>query len=622
MDRRRVFLLPLVAALPLVLAAATSSCGATVVFADCNDGERECNGECVVVSSDPSNCGACGVECPEGVCESGQCTTGGCKPPTVDCGGTCVDTSLDPNHCGACFSPCDDGVCNNGQCAEECPPNLTNCFGSCVDTTSDGNNCGFCGNQCGDEQGCISGNCVGNPCEEPFELCNGECVDTQFDDENCSFCGNGCPGFQTCEFGQCIGGACDDAVCNICDVVFLPSDLIFQATGTTEFSGNDHIPICTGASAPEVLHVFTAPATGVYTFDTIRSSYDTALVLMDESCSTLDCSDDEIGAAAQIQAPLEAGRTVYLVVDGFDSGPYALNVNFVGDCPPGTTQCGGDCVDTSNDPSNCGGCGIPCAIGAACNFGECEMLCNGPCGTCEPTVFLPSSVPQSTVGSTLGLESALSPSCGDGTAGEKLHFFQAPFAGTFVFSTGTSEFDTVLTLLDPATCGELACNDDASSPTSLVSMVMTQGQGVYVLVDGANGESGTYTLTVAGSSQPACPTVAMANTVPQTVSGTTAGSLNARAGTCGGGSAPDNTFAFTAPTTKTYVIDTIGSSFDTVLYVLNGTCTGTQELGCNDDVPGLGSVSQLSVPLTAGQAVTIVVDGWGQHAGNYQLRIQ
>jgi hypothetical protein len=42
-----------------------------------------------------------------------------------------------------------------------------------------------------------------------------------------------------------------------------------------------------------------------------------------------------------------------------------------GSCTAGQVQCGAACVDTSTDPSNCGGCGTKCSAGQVCNAGSC-----------------------------------------------------------------------------------------------------------------------------------------------------------------------------------------------------------------------------------------------------------
>ncbi len=103
-----------------------------------------------------------------------------------------------------------------------------------------------------------------------------------------------------------------------------------------------------------------------------------------------------------------------------------------------------------------------------------------------------------------------------------------------------------------------------------------------------------------------------------TVLGTTTGA-SAESGSCGGADAPEATYFYFAPRAGTYVVDTIGSEIDTVLYIRNDTGT---ELGCNDDVtPGSVTQSRLTLSLAAGQMVTIVVDGFSTETGNFTLRI-
>lgn len=54
-------------------------------------------------------------------------------------------------------------------------------------------------------------------------------------------------------------------------------------------------------------------------------------------------------------------------------------------CPGGTTRCGGACVHTASDASNCGSCGAACAAGQSCQGGACT--CNGErcAGCCDGT---------------------------------------------------------------------------------------------------------------------------------------------------------------------------------------------------------------------------------------------
>ncbi|MBI3786491.1 MAG: carboxypeptidase regulatory-like domain-containing protein [Deltaproteobacteria bacterium] len=100
--------------------------------------------------------------------------------------------------------------------------------------------------------------------------------------------------------------------------------------------------------------------------------------------------------------------------------------------------------------------------------------------------------------------------------------------------------------------------------------------------------------------------------------GTTSGA-SADVASCGGGEAPEAKISYTAPRDGTYTFDTLGSSFDTVLYVRNQQ---GGEIGCNDDIQvGVNSRSRLNLLLTAGQAVSIVVDGFGAQSGAFVLRI-
>jgi hypothetical protein len=100
-------------------------------------------------------------------------------------------------------------------------------------------------------------------------------------------------------------------------------------------------------------------------------------------------------------------------------------------------------------------------------------------------------------------------------------------------------------------------------------------------------------------------------------SGSTVGETNDQDPSCAMSSAPDVAFVWTALVGGTYTFDTVGSSFDTVLFVRED-CVGA-ELACNDDAVMLQS--QVAVDLMAGQSVTVVVDGWGNSTGNYVLNI-
>ncbi len=82
----------------------------------------------------------------------------------------------------------------------------------------------------------------------------------------------------------------------------------------------------------------------------------------------------------------------------------------------------------------------------------------------------------------------------------------------------------------------------------------------------------------------------------------------------------DVALSWTAPTGGCWQIDTIGSDFDTVLLVLEGSCGGLV-LDCDDDAGGDGA-SLVELELGRGDELTLVVDGrTAADAGDYQLNI-
>ena len=92
-------------------------------------------------------------------CSSYDCPTG-----LVKCGGQCVSITSDEENCGACGNACGSGmVCSHGVCDETCPETpvfFTDCDGECVDLRTDPDNCGMCNNACLDYQVCYELYCV------------------------------------------------------------------------------------------------------------------------------------------------------------------------------------------------------------------------------------------------------------------------------------------------------------------------------------------------------------------------------------------------------------------------------------------------------------------------------
>ncbi|HEX4406521.1 MAG TPA: hypothetical protein VH560_16900, partial [Polyangia bacterium] len=105
------------------------------------------------VDGSPSTGGTAGT--------SGAPSDGGACPSYQSlCNGACIPTSTDPNNCGGCGIKCASTLsCAGGSCASGCLPGLDSCAQSCVDRMSDSQNCGSCGKVCAKGEGCVKGSC-------------------------------------------------------------------------------------------------------------------------------------------------------------------------------------------------------------------------------------------------------------------------------------------------------------------------------------------------------------------------------------------------------------------------------------------------------------------------------
>jgi hypothetical protein len=105
------------------------ACVEGVCVYECVDGALDCgDGMCTYLGSDPNNCGGCGQVCAEGeVCSGGACcnptisdcfgSSDPCVFPFIMCGGGCVDPTSDPDNCGGCGVRCGEtAVCIGGFC--------------------------------------------------------------------------------------------------------------------------------------------------------------------------------------------------------------------------------------------------------------------------------------------------------------------------------------------------------------------------------------------------------------------------------------------------------------------------------------------------------------------------
>ncbi len=97
---------------------------------------------CTNTLVDSYNCGTCAVQCSEGYCRNGECVSATAESvstesviaasiaervcpdpayPTV-CNGECVNTTSDPFNCGNCGIECDRAACLDGSCILDSNP--------------------------------------------------------------------------------------------------------------------------------------------------------------------------------------------------------------------------------------------------------------------------------------------------------------------------------------------------------------------------------------------------------------------------------------------------------------------------------------------------------------------
>ena len=158
-------------------------------------------------------------------------------------------------------------------------------------------------------------------------------------------------------------------------------------------------------------------------------------------------------------------------------------------CPAGTTDCAGTCTDTSNDSMHCGACGSPCQGGGMCIASTCQLPC--------PGLDIGAQVPQTLVGDTTGKLDEMGSPCGGSGSPESTFTFTAPSDGFYSFDTLGSDSDTVLYVLYGACDGELlACSDDEIGPWSQVVVELYAGLSVVVVVDGYGASSGQFYLNI------------------------------------------------------------------------------------------------------------------------------
>lgn len=112
-----------------------------------------------------------------------------------------------------------------------------------------------------------------------------------------------------------------------------------------------------------------------------------------------------------------------------------------------------------------------------------------------------------------------------------------------------------------------------------------------------------------------------------TYTGTTEGNIGSNIGACGGG-AGEAVFFFVLTEPSFVQLDSIGTSFDSVIYVRKGECEGGVEIGCDDDSANSANAAFIEFPILYPGVYYVFLDGFtidpnfGANDGPFVLNAQ
>jgi hypothetical protein len=379
--------------------------GAGAGSSNCETGLDDCdhdsdNGCETDLASDSQNCGRCGAVCASDFCSGGICTSTECPAGSADCNqdesDRCEANLSSLEDCVVCGKVCSDrngeASCTSRGCAISCGDGFGDCdedadTGCEADFAEDIDHCGACGAACVNEHGrtsCSEGRCRPS-CTLGFDDCNEDPADGCEADlgtsrSHCGACGERCrPENAT---GSCVEGvceaSCDDgfADCNGDITDGCEADLSSPETCgdcATHCSDNGGTPLCDDGECD--IRCDTGRG------NCINGALDGCET--NTNLSVLHCS--ECGHAC----PTAVGTPACL--DGICG---------VSNCTEPFAECDREdataCeTDVTEDPDNCGGCGIECffphasgnCVNRSCVFDECEAgwgnCANGTADGCE-----------------------------------------------------------------------------------------------------------------------------------------------------------------------------------------------------------------------------------------------
>ncbi len=434
------------------LANASESCATGSCLLDtCDALYANCDGSngngCERPINTLTDCGGCGVVCdvPNAAesCSTGTCTMGACEAGYANCDGLasngCERSIRTLSDCGGCGVTCDlpnaGESCSTGTCTlVTCNAGFANCDGTtsngCETPTTTLTNCGGCGVSCSRAHAtpsCSSGMCQIGSCDTGWADCDGMdangCETNITTTSECGACGATCTranATTTCASGSCAISSCNAGWAN-CD----GDDANGCETNTRTLTN------CGGCGVScSRAHATATCSTGTCQIDSCDVGWGncdgTGSNGCERSLTTLtDCGGCGVGcnlpnageSCASGSCQITSCSALWSNCDGLASNGCERPINTLTDCggcgvacalanasescATGTCQItgcdalwsncdsvhGNGCERPINTLTDCGGCGVACNLPNAsesCATGTCQIAaCDANYGNCD-----------------------------------------------------------------------------------------------------------------------------------------------------------------------------------------------------------------------------------------------
>jgi hypothetical protein len=368
----------------------------------------------------------------------------------------------------------------------------------------------------------------------------------------------------------------------------LPSSEVGSANGrnvgaTKQPGEPNHASVAGGTS---VWFKWTAPYSETVTFDTSGSTFDTLLAAYTGkavNALSAKASNDNDGASAQSRLSFAAvgGTAYWIAVDGKAGAAGAIQLAWL-------QRPRNDAFASPTVISDAIGLVKTWTVGATRQAGEPKHA-------------------------------------GVAGFGSVWYRWTAPAAGKVTFDSDGSAYDTLLAVYTGTSLYGLTprASNDGGGAGSKVTFTATAGTVYRIAVDSKYGGGALMTLRWAQAppNDPFVGATAISGLSGSTTELTLYATAEPGEPVHGSGAAKSVWFKWTAPKTGTLTLDTIGSSFDTLLGIYTGTAIGALTTkATNDDIDAATVQSRIVLAVTKGTVYRFVVDGRGGASGTMKLR--